>query len=595
MNEPSGHPPASIQEFMQEVVLSVASQVGLEVTIVDENLVRVAGSGAYQASVDEQLPASCSFNDVLHSATPSLVTQPRKDQKCHWCQKRHLCEESGHLAFPLIVQERPMGVIALVAFDSHQREELLNRQDEHYRFLRHMARLVSLAWQAEIITQKLRQAKDWLTGVVDAVGEGILAIDRQGQIICCNQAAGSILRFSEDDVTGKDLSTLIPHAPLLDVVTRQKGYTNREVLIERPTETFSVISSAAPLFSAGVAVGAVALIKSSESVHRIAYDISERQPDLAIERILGHDEALQEAKRTALMAAAGHATVLLLGESGTGKELFARAIHHHSPRSHGPFVAVNCAALPEDLLESELFGYEEGAFTGAKRGGKPGKFEMAAGGTLFLDEVADCSLQLQAKLLRALDTGELQRVGSTRTSTVNVRVVSATNRDLDAMVRQGEFREDLFYRLSVIPISIPPLRQRRDDIPLLLDALVRHHAVRMDRTCPEVSGEALQKLLCHPWPGNVRELENAVQYALHMCTGAILGFEHLPPRLRDPSPPAGPVTHPQGLSAKEWEKEAIEKGLEELGDTPKAKAILAKKLGLSRSTIYRRIKEYGIK
>ena len=583
---------SSTQDFMQEVVLSIATQVGLEVTIVDENLVRVAGSGAYQSSVAEQLPTSCSFGDILHSRTPSFVTEPRQDAKCLWCQKRHLCQESGHLALPLIVQDRPVGVIALVAFGDQQRQELLKRQDELLRFLRHMARLVSLAWQNDISTQELRQAKDWLAGIVDAVEEGILAIDAEERIICCNHAASTILRFSRE-VVGETLSSLVPQAPLLDVIKTKQGYTNREVIIGKRHSAFSVMSSAAPLFSGEALVGAVAMIRSSESVHRIAYDLSERQPDLAIERIMGHHPSLQEAKRTALMAAAGHAAVLLLGESGTGKELFARAIHHHSPRSGGPFVAVNCAALPEDLLESELFGYEEGAFTGARRGGKPGKFELAAGGTLFLDEVSDCSLQLQAKLLRALDTGELQRVGSTRTVRSDVRVVSATNRDPEALVRHGEFREDLFYRLSVIPITIPPLRSRTGDIPLLADAFIHQHSEKMGRQSPQVSGEFMERLSSHPWPGNVRELENVIQYALHMGSGPLLGVEHLPPRLKSSQTPA-PSPLSRALSSKEWETEAIKRGLQELGHTPGAKALIAKRLGISRSTVYRRIKEYGL-
>ncbi|NPV71428.1 MAG: sigma 54-interacting transcriptional regulator [Firmicutes bacterium] len=589
-----------MKSFLQEVAVSVSTILDLDVTIVDASLVRVAGTGAYSSVVDEQLPLLCSFGSVLRSGAPCLVSRPREDPACSTCDKHDRCRETCHLAFPLSLEDQPVGVLSLVAFTEEQRQRIVHRQVEYSSFLHHIARLVAMSLRSEVTSRKLAEERDRLNGIVDAIAEGIIAVDDMGIVVCCNRVAYEALGFDNQCVVSKPLADFIPEAPVLGILKSGTAHVNREVILPGRSRRLRHISTGTPLFSQGKVVGAVALLRTAEEAHRMVYEISERQPDRAIDHILGNDPRLQEAKKMALVAAAGNATVLLAGESGTGKELFARAIHYHSPRSDGPFVAVNCAALPEDLLESELFGYEEGAFTGAKRGGKPGKFELAAGGTIFLDEVADCSLRLQAELLRALDRREIQRIGGTCTVYVDVRVVAATNRDLETMVRQGEFREDLYYRLSVIPIHIPPLRQRKGDIGLLLDAMLQRYSRGMNHLETQIS-PSVRKLLCeYSWPGNVRELENTVQYMLHACTGTVIEPAHLPPRIRKKSShsPMGVSLDPASgsllMPADEWEKEAIAEGLRRYGNAPNAKELLARELGMSRSSIYRKIKRYGL-
>ena len=507
-----------------------------------------------------------------------------------------------HLAFHLCLDDQPVGVLSLVAFTPEQRQRIMDRQAEYYSFLHHMARLVGMSLRSELTTLKLAQERDRLCGIVDAITDGIVAVDDRGVIVCCNRTAASALGLHGEGVVGRQLADLVPDAPVLEVLKSGTAHVNREVALHGRgrAQKSRHISTGTPLISQGKVVGAVALLRTAEDAHRMVYEISERQPDRAVDHILGNDPRLHEAKRMALVAAAGGATVLLSGESGTGKELFARAIHYHSPRCGGPFVAVNCAALPEDILESELFGYEEGAFTGARRGGKPGKFELAAGGTLFLDEVGDCSLRLQAGLLRALDNREIQRVGGTSTVYVDVRVVAATNRDLESMVRQGEFREDLYYRLSVIPIWIPPLRQRKGDIGLLLDAMLRRYCQTMNHVEVELSAPVRRRLYEYNWPGNVRELENTVQYMLHACAGSVIDLSHLPPRIRQGRSPSSAGALPAQPSesllmpADAWEKEAIAEGLRRFANMPNAKELLARELGMSRSSVYRKIKRYGL-
>ena len=312
-------------------------------------------------------------------------------------------------------------------------------------------------------------------------------------------------------------------------------------------------------------------------------------------QILGRSPAIREALTRAAQVARTEATVLLTGESGTGKELVARAIHHASPRAEGPFVAVNCAALPDTLLESELFGHERGAFTGADRQ-KPGRFELAAGGTLFLDEIGDLSAAVQVKLLRVLQEREYQRVGGTVTLKADVRLIAATNRDLSAEMAAGRFRSDLFYRLSVFGVHLPPLRERGDDVLLLADHFIRTLGPQMGKADLTLSRDACELLRRHSWPGNIRELQNAIERALITSEGTLITAAHLaipsgsqpaaPPPQAAPPPPAGATGSLQDL-----ERAAI---IEALQRTHGQKSRAAALLGLTRFQLYTRLKRYHI-
>jgi two-component system, NtrC family, response regulator HydG len=282
------------------------------------------------------------------------------------------------------------------------------------------------------------------------------------------------------------------------------------------------------------------------------------------------------------------ATLLILGESGTGKEVIAEAVHRLSPRAGKPLVKVNCAALPEALLESELFGYEKGAFTGALAR-KEGRFEIADGGTLFLDEIGDLSPVTQVKLLRVLQEGEFERVGGTRTVKVDVRLVAATHRDLPQAVREKKFREDLYYRINVITIQLPPLRERREDIPLLARHFLDLYRRRNGKSTDGFAPEAMKALLEHPWPGNVRELENVVERAVVLCRRSTIGIEDLPKELGGGGePPLGEaLTVPLGVPLEEVERRLIE---ETLRRTKGDKNLAARLLGVASRTIYRKLK-----
>jgi DNA-binding NtrC family response regulator len=317
------------------------------------------------------------------------------------------------------------------------------------------------------------------------------------------------------------------------------------------------------------------------------------------DQIIGHAPVLREALARAAQVARTEATVLVTGESGTGKELVARAIHHASPRADGPFVAVNCAALPDTLLESELFGHERGAFTGADRQ-RPGRFELAAGGTLFLDEIGDIPPAVQVKLLRVLQEREYQRVGGTVTLKADIRLIAATNRDLTAEMTSGRFRSDLYYRLCVFNVHLPALRERGDDVLLLADSFIRSLAASMGKGDVTLSRDACEVLRRHPWPGNIRELQNAIERGLISCEGTLVTAAHLAvqpvpappaaaPRAADPAvPPRPPVT---SGSLHDLERTAI---LEALGRTRGHRSRAAALLGLTRFQLHTRLKRYGI-
>ncbi len=338
-----------------------------------------------------------------------------------------------------------------------------------------------------------------------------------------------------------------------------------------------------------------------QNVHAAAPDV-ERAP------LVGQSPALRAVYEVIAKVADSPSTVLISGESGTGKELVARALHRRSSRRDRPLIKVNCAAIPKDLVESELFGYEKGAFTGAV-GSKPGRFELADGGTLFLDEIGEVPVEMQVKLLRALQESEFERVGGIKTLRVDVRLIAATNRDLKALIAEGRFREDLYYRLAVVPIALPPLRERREDIPLLVEHFIEKYDARLGKRVERVDDEAMQLLTSYHWPGNIRELENLMERSVLFADGPVITAASLPDSLRERAPgappiaavgPLGAIAAPSGASMKEivrqaqleLERELIVRALEETsGNVTRA----AKRLQISRKSLQIKMKELGLR
>lgn len=310
-----------------------------------------------------------------------------------------------------------------------------------------------------------------------------------------------------------------------------------------------------------------------------------------LDDILGESQLVVSLKEKVKMVSNSDVSILIRGESGTGKELFAHSIHQLSNRSQKPFIKVNCGAIPENLLESELFGYEEGAFTGAKKGGKKGKFQLASGGTLFLDEIGDMPLSMQVKLLRALQDGEIEPIGSTKSISVDVRIIAATNRPLENMIEEKRFREDLFYRINVVPFNIPPLRERAEDLKLLIAYFIDKVTNRLGKRIAGIEKTVMGILMSYSWPGNIRELENVIEAAVHLTKGEQITLNSLPDYLQTQTAMYRFNNKKLKDIMEETEKWVLRQSLEENNDD---KVQVCRELGISRSTLYEKLHKYGL-
>jgi transcriptional regulator of aroF, aroG, tyrA and aromatic amino acid transport len=378
----------------------------------------------------------------------------------------------------------------------------------------------------EITFMPSKERAELLDAILTSVHDGILSVNQDGIITQYNPAAARILNLPIKKVLGQSLGTAL-FKNLLIQETLQTGshYHNREVYIDGGN-SYCVVSTIPLRNNGNEVVGVVALIRDTQEVRSLMNNMTASLP-MTFADIPYASAVMGQVVNQARRYAASDSTILIRGETGTGKELFARALHSSSTRASAAFIPINCAAIPETLLESELFGYARGAFTGASKSGKPGMFELANGGTLFLDEVGEISAHLQVKLLRVLQEQRVRRVGSTKEVAVDVRIIAATNRNLEDMVADKIFREDLYYRLNVIPLLIPPLRERFEDIRLLGELFLKHFAEKLHNPVRGFSAAALQRLQDYNWPGNVRELKNIIERAVNLVDVAEVQPEHI--------------------------------------------------------------------
>lgn len=446
--------------------------------------------------------------------------------------------------------------------------------------------------QVEAIDLMPHQEKsEQLKAVLDSASEGIIAIDRQGRITQYNPAAERILHVAAGKTLGCRLMEVLPNSTfLLDTLQTGTPYNNREFIMES-TDSHYMASSRPLIDPTGQIIGAMAILKDIRDVRELVHKVT-GQLAFTFDEILYSSKAMQQAVALARTYARGDSTVLIRGETGSGKELFARALHAASYRSEKIFVPVNCAAIPDTLLESELFGYEEGAFTGAVKGGKQGLFELANGGTLFLDEIGDISSHLQVKLLRVLQDRKVRRIGSAREIPVDVRILAATNRHLEALIEKGTFREDLYYRLNVIPLFLPPLRERKEDIAVLAEFFLKRFSTKLHKAVQCISQEALQKLEGYHWPGNIRELENVIERAVNIVEGQTLEAEQVVLHYEAFSKVRVDSSSPQTLEEmlEETEREILRRALRQYRSSRQ----LGQYLGLSHTAVLKKLRKYNL-
>lgn len=580
---------------------AISLAVGIETEIVDDELTIVGGTNLYRERLGEKeesgkIENNFLYGRVLREGETAVVEDARRDITYDYSTVMGTTQELAEICTPIKAKGKIMGIIGLVAFTEDQQQHLLKNRDSMILFVERMADLLaSKALETEALL-KIKTIQNEIMTILETIHEGMLAIDEKGHINYCNSNAEVLLRTPRENIIGKHLSYFMPNAPALKVLEEGEGYTENEEIYKKGYNNFHFIVTARGISGKAKPRGVVISFRDIVEARKLIYNMSEMSMSYTFEDIVGTSDSIVMVKKQAYQVARGYSTVLITGESGTGKELFARAIHYSSPRKKGPFITVNCGAIPETLLESELFGYERGAFTGAKEKGKVGKFELADGGTIFLDEIGDMPLHLQVKLLHVLQNRRFERVGGNKTILVDVRVIAATNKNLEEMISHKKFREDLYYRLSVIPLKIPPLRERQDDILLLKDYFLKKYNTFLNKNIKGFSKQVEELYRTYNWPGNVRELENAVEYAVNMTFSNEIELDAVPPRIRNyygtPRPGEKELTLQDRL--KRLEKDIFLKKIAEKGETQNAKLEIAKELGISRATLYRKLAEHEL-
>lgn len=583
-----------IRDTVMNVAEAITAALEIETEIINEHLEIIGGTGRYTRKIGSfeeggDINSGAIYGKLLKSGENYLCKDPASDPE--YDPKEG---ELAEICCPIKLDNKIIGLIGLVAFNEEQRDKIINNSSTLTLFLERMA---------ELIASKLSETeqRNQLQGIVESMHEGLIAIDKDSMIKSCNYECEKLLGLNRSQMEGYPLSRIWDLKEVEKVATSGTAIKDKEVSYKKyNSQEKRFLCTIIPLNSQnteeydGTPHGAMILFQNISDVRERMYKMTVIEKHTTIHDIIGESEPMLRAKRRTLQVSSSDSTILITGESGTGKELFARAIHTESPRRNNPFIAINCGAIPEMLLESELFGYEKGAFTGADSRGKPGKFEIAHKGTIFLDEIGDLPLHLQVKLLHAIQNRRIDRVGGTSPIDIDVRIIAATNKNLEKMIAAREFREDLYFRLNVIPIMIPPLRDREGDVELLLRYALNKFNKLLTKDIRDFSPAALQALINYGWPGNVRELENVVEYAVNMEMGREILPENLPDKIlkrqRNPNSKTGLKER-----MDEYQRMIIEECLNETGRSTEDKIIAAKRLGISESTLYRRIRELGIR
>ena len=581
-----------IKEDIQNIAEAMLSVLNIDVTIVDENLIRIAGTGTYLNKIGERVNGYSAFKKCLEEQVLIYIDDSHKNEICKECSNSGDCKEYAEVCCPITLDGSAYGVVGLIAFNEEQSSIITDNAKDLTNFLGKMADLISNKLKAQNKTEELELEKKKLEILLNGMNKAVVSTDISGNIDKYNSKFKELFNLQDDKLSTGNIFNILDFikTPLdknfekykMGVFSyKDKGknikgiYNISEILVKHKLKGY-----------------VIDFIENKEAIKN--YNKINKDYKITLDNIIGNSDIMEHTKQKALIAAKSNSTVLITGESGTGKELFARAIHNHSDRGDYPFVAVNCAAIPDNLLESELFGYEEGAFTGAKKGGKLGKFELAHKGTIFLDEIGDMSLHLQGKLLRVLQERELDKIGGKSNVFIDVRVIAATNKNLEEMVLKGTFREDLYYRLNVIPIKLPSLRERKDDIPFLIDYMIKEYSSKLNKDVIGLEHSVKHALVNYFWPGNVRELQNVIEYCINMSNSAILTFDILPDKINEKTYKIREENQEEIRSLEDLERAEIIKALNKFKNYKKDKELVAKALGISRATLYRKLEKYNL-
>ncbi|WP_088189410.1 sigma 54-interacting transcriptional regulator [Desulfosporosinus sp. FKA] len=583
-----------VKDYAQQIAEAIATVVKIDIEIADKKLIRIAGTGRYHKGVGQSMDRQgYVYREVLRTGHQFVIETPGIHPLCGPCKARGNCSEKYEVVSPINVDGKAVGAIGMICFTEVQAKLIAENQHSYLIFLTKMAETIALKLKEQEFMAGLVSANHYLNSIIDCLDEGLLTTDLDGMILHFNQAAQGLFSANLLHPSSR-LDSLFPPQIVAEILTVGKSaedVVEREVYIESKKNQQHMLLRALPMEGEGGVKSLAVILRPFDEISRIVHRLSSREVGYSIEDILGESECMCQIREQARVIAASRSTVLILGESGTGKEILARSIHNLSPRRQGMFMTINCTAIPENLLESELFGYEDGAFTGARKGGKIGKIELANKGTVFLDEIGDMPLYLQAKILRVLQERKIERIGGITASSVDVRIIAATHRNLEEMMAKGEFREDLYYRINVIPIYIKPLRERKEDLPILIQHFIEVYNQQLNKNVHDLSEGFRRRLQGYAFPGNVRELQNIIEYAMNLAEDSRLTVDHLPVRMKQEELQE---EYQDRFNLERIERETILRCYQMTEGGARGKEKAAKALGIGLATLYRKLARYNI-
>ncbi len=570
-----------MQDIMNKYSIVLSQILKVDIDIVDYELNRIAGTGRYKDTVGINISEEAFiYKHVIETGKKQIINNPKDHEICRQCPQRDICKELLHMSTPIILEDKVIGVIGFVCFTEGQKDHILNNINTFAEFLDQIADLISSKLQETIKYEKNLVIKELLTSIIDKIEEGVIVFDKNYRISDMNSIAKRILEVDnqKDEINNLEL-----------IKTGEEILNHTEYNLKFNNSSFSLSGR---FYNINIRnYDKIFIFRDLNQLRENAIALTTSNENIGLDRILGTSIKIKELKKKVRMIGSTSSTVLITGESGTGKELFARALHEENKENNGFFVGLNCAAIPDNLLESELFGYVKGAFTGADAKGKIGKFELANKGILFLDEIGDMPLYIQVKLLRALEEKEIVRLGSNKPIKVDLRVIAATNKNLEKMIQEKTFREDLYYRLNVIPLHIPPLRERQSDIPLLVTYFIEKFSEIFNKKVVTIEYDFWEYVENYSWPGNIRELQNTIEYIINvMGESGVINGALLPNKIKKPNND----WDAEDLNIDKMEKQMIIKAFDIYGNDGNSKMLIAQKLGIGIATLYRKLKKYDL-
>ena len=580
-----------IEEHIKKYIKVITTVINVDVGVVDKNMKRVSGTSRYNDTVGERVRGNV-FKKTIETGETSIIENPRTHDLCQICADKELCKETLEIATPIYCNGEIEGVLGLLCFNEEQKNKILLDVESYLDFTKQIAEFIGMKFKEyrESLLQKERE--ETLNQLLNNMTKGVILSDVDGNITSINQIGIKKLKLSFN-----------PEGKKMQLISQNDYIMNEEIfkLIIGKKE-YNVTGKKVPMVSFSQKKINGFIFDDIQKISKNIVEVSNQYNRITLDDIHGTSQSIQSLKEYIKTVANSNSTVLITGESGTGKELIARSLHSSGNRKDKPLVVINCSAIPDSLLESELFGYVKGAFTGADNNGHMGKFELANGGVIFLDEIGDMPLYLQAKILRVIQEKKIERIGSNKSIDLDIKIIAATNADLRQKIKEKKFREDLFYRLNVIPIQTCPLRERREDIEPIVKKLIEKYSVISGKKEIDIDEKAMNVLLDYDWPGNVRELENIIELIMNTCGEADrVTVSMLPENIK--------LSKNKNIILEEIKKESFEiledefceieknyiiKGLEKYGNSTEGKKILCDKMNIGLTTLYRKLKKFNI-